>query len=165
MIKTFSDLYNNRALKCRHLFIGIFLTCFLCEANAQVKLAIEEENFQAISGGRVAMGVRDTVDQSFEPKSAKIVRHLGGCVRTTKEGGHARAQVAVPETMREMHKGGQSLEEGHDARISKAESGNTLAGLVGWALQPVQCLLGQHTVVADMLDFQKLPVGLLSEVT
>src|SRR5437773_896827 len=63
-----------------------------------------------------------------------------------------------------MGEAGDRLEQRHHARVTEAERGGPLAAFHGRALQAVERVLRQDTVVADALDFEELAVDLLAEV-
>ena len=132
--------------------------------DAEIELRVEEGDFEPVAGRGIPMRLRDTVDQAFEPESPEVVGHLGRGIRTTEERFHVGAEITIAEAAREMGEGAEGLEERHHARVAEAQRGDALTVLDGWALKPVQGLLGQHAVVTEAFDLQELAVGLVTEI-
>ena len=57
-----------------------------------------------------------------------------------------------------MGKAADGLEERHDAGVTEAQCRDPLAGDHGRLLQTVEGVLGEYTVVTDMLDFEVAPI-------
>src|SRR5262249_15056853 len=89
--------------------------------NAQIEFGVEERDFEAITGRGIAVGVRNAMDQAFESKASQVVGHRRGGIRTAPERFHLRADIAIPEAVRQMGKAGEGLQDSHHARISKTE--------------------------------------------
>jgi hypothetical protein len=71
-------------------------------------------------------------------------------------------EITIPEAARDVGEAGESLEEGHDARVAEAQGGHALTALDRRALEAVQSLLRQDALVTDALDFEELPIDLLA---
>ena len=131
--------------------------------NPQEDFAVEERDVQAIGSDSVAGRAWDPVDESLEPKPTEIVGHaargIDGEVEPQK-GCHLRADVPVAEAMRQMSEATQGVEQGHDARIAKAQTGRAATRLSGRSLDAVQCFLGEDALMADPLNFQQLAIDL-----
>ena len=70
--------------------------------DAQIELAVEEGDFEAVAGGGVAVRLRDAMDQAFEPQAAEVVGHLRRGVGAAEQRFDLRAEVAVAEAARQM---------------------------------------------------------------
>ncbi len=132
--------------------------------DAQIELAVEEGDFEAVAGRGVAMRLRDAMDQAFEAQPPQVVGHLRGRIRAPEERCDLRAEVAVAEAAREMGEAGEGLEERHDARVAEAQGGRALAGFDGGLLEPVEGVLGQDALMTDALDFEELAIDLIAQV-
>ena len=73
--------------------------------DAEIELRGEERDLQAVAGRRIAMRLRDAMDQAFEPQPAQVVGHLRGGVRAAEERFDLWAEVAVPEAARQVREG------------------------------------------------------------
>jgi hypothetical protein len=74
-----------------------------------------------------------------------------------------RAEVSVSESVLEVAKGAEGMEERHDAGIAEAEARGALPGFQTGSLEAVQGVLGEGAVVADALDLEELAVDLVSD--
>src|SRR5713226_7604480 len=129
--------------------------------NPEIELGIEERDFEAVAGGRVAMRLRKAVNQALQAESPEIVGHLGRGIRPAHEGFDVGPELAVVKTSRQMGEAAQGLKDGHDARVAKAKSRHTLPQYDRRLLKPVERVLREDTVMTDALDFQKLAINLL----
>src|SRR4029450_11581959 len=78
--------------------------------NSKIELGVEESDFQSVAGRRVAMGLRNAMNETFEAQAPKIVGHLGGGVRPTEERFDRGAEVVVAKAAREMREAAERLE-------------------------------------------------------
>ena len=117
--------------------------------DAEVELGVEKGRFQPVRRGGIAVCVRHPVDQSLEAEPAQVIGHLRGGVRAAQEGFDVWTEVAVPEALREMREAGDRLTDRHDARIAEAQGRCPLPRLDGRLLEPIECVLRQHALVAD----------------
>ena len=104
------------------------------------------------------------MDQTLESKTPEVVGHLRGGIGTPPERFDLCAEVAIAKTARQMGKAADGLEERHDAGVAEAQSRDPLPVDHGRLLQTVKGVLGEHTVVTDVLDFEELAIDLLAEV-
>ncbi len=68
--------------------------------DAQIEFGVEEGDLQAVAGRGIPVRFRNAMDQTLESKASKVVGHLRGRIRTTPEGLHVRAEVAIPKAAR-----------------------------------------------------------------
>lgn len=77
--------------------------------DTEIQLRGKEGDLQSITRRRVAVGLRDAMDETLEPQPAEVIRHLRGRIRVPEEGFHARTQFAVAEAARKMGQAGDGL--------------------------------------------------------
>ena len=116
--------------------------------DAQIELGVEERDFETVRGRRIAMGLRNAVDEALETQSSKVVGHLRGGVGLAEQCFHVGAEVAIAEAAREMGEGAERLEERHDARVTEPQRGDPLTVGDGGMLQPIEGVLREEAVVA-----------------
>ena len=88
----------------------------------------------ASRGDDVAMGILDRSDEALEAKSTQVVGHLRASVLVRGAPQQARntgAQVGVAKAVGEMHVKAEGEQEGHDARLSESQAGNTRLCVMG----------------------------------
>src|SRR5881296_3579492 len=51
----------------------------------EIELGVEERDFETVAGDRVAMRLRDSMNESLQAEASKIVGHLGGGVGATEQ--------------------------------------------------------------------------------
>src|SRR5262245_38814255 len=89
--------------------------------NTEVELGVEERDLEAITGRGVAVRRRNAMDQAFESKAPQVIGHLRRGIGAPPERFHVRTQVVIAKAVRQMGKAGERLQNGHHARIAKAE--------------------------------------------
>ena len=132
--------------------------------DAQIQFAVEERDFLAVGGRRIAMGLGDAVDQALQAEAPQVIRHLCAGVRPPEQRFDLGAEIAVTESSREMGETGDRLQECHDAWVAEAESRGALAGFHGRGLESVERLLGEDALLTHALDFQELAIDLVTEI-
>jgi hypothetical protein len=132
--------------------------------DAEVEFGVEEGDFESVAGSRVAVRVGNAMDQPLETQPPQVVGHLRGAVGAAEQRFDLRAEIAIAESARQMREGAESLEQGHDAGIGKAQRGDALTVCDRGVLSAIEGVLGQDTVVTDALDFEELAINLVAEV-
>ena len=132
--------------------------------DAEIEFRAEEGHLQAVTGGRIAMRLRDAMDQPFEAEASEVIGHLRGGVGPAEERLDLGPEFAIAESAGQMGEASKRLKERHDARVAEAQGGCPLVGFEGRALEPIERLLRQDALMTDAFDFQKLAIDLVAEV-
>jgi hypothetical protein len=126
--------------------------------NAQIELGVEEGDVQPVAGRGIPMGLRNTMNQTFEAQPPKVVGHLRGGVRVTEKRFDGGPQVVVAKPVWQMRERAKGLEDRHDPRVAEAQRGDALAACDRGVLYAIERVLRQHTVVAEPFDFEDLAI-------
>ena len=72
--------------------------------DAEVELAVEERDLETVTGGGIAMRLRDAMDEPFETEASEITGHLRGGIGPTEDG--LRPKIAIAKAAGQMGKAG-----------------------------------------------------------
>ena len=132
--------------------------------DAEIELAVEECDLEAVGRGGVPVRAGHAVDEPFEAEPAEVAGHLGSGVGPAEQRFDLRTEIAIAEAADQVREAGERLAQGHHPRVPETKRGHALADLDGEPLQPVQGVLGEHAVVTDAFGFEELPVDAFPEV-
>jgi len=129
----------------------------------QIELAVEERDSLPVRGEAVPVRVRLALDQAAQAEAAQIVRHLRRGIRAAEQRGHARAEVAMAKSGRQMDETREGLHDGLDAGIAEPQGGDPVPVEMPRMLQAVERLGREGAVVTDAFSRQEGAIDVIAQ--
>jgi hypothetical protein len=132
--------------------------------DASVAFGKEQGQAAAVSGKDIVVGAVKTPNEAFASESAEVIGHLAGAVMGLAEmGGYQGTKGGVGEAIGQVAELAQAGKQGHDTRVTEAETGSALAVAGGRQHDLLKGVGADRAVLTHALGIQKTPVSLSAD--